>query len=237
MSTSQGDNGMTEHTAPPAFITANPNPATEKQVAFIKRLAEQKDLGEHAEYVNVRIALADEGKMDKGYASRLIERLLALPKLAVAPKPVEERRDIVSEQSLWVVPPGRYALVNDKASEEDTNPILFYRVSRGKPGGKWEGKLFLARIVGGNSDMPIRPGAQATAIIKAIHGDVLGAAQRYGKEIGQCSICNRHLTQRLSRELGIGPKCAERIGMPREHIDAAKHVLIAQGYDPKEVIA
>jgi hypothetical protein len=33
------------------------------------------------------------------------------------------------------------------------------------------------------------------------------AATKYGVEIGRCYVCNRTLTDDLSRSLGIGPHC------------------------------
>lgn len=37
------------------------------------------------------------------------------------------------------------------------------------------------------------------------------AMARYGRELGYCGKCGRELTDPLSRELGIGPKCGGRV--------------------------
>lgn len=39
------------------------------------------------------------------------------------------------------------------------------------------------------------------------------AAVRYGHQTGSCAICGRRLDNKESIELGIGPICAEKLGM------------------------
>lgn len=225
---------MDTYSTPPISLTANP--ASESQISFVKSLVAQKDLGEHVEWMAEKIKLADDGQMDKRFASKLIGRLRRLPDKPLSAGGV--KRDIVkayAEQTLWAVPSGRYALVNDKADQEDINPVLFYRVTIGNEGSKWEGRRFVNRIVGGNPDMKIG-GSQAMEVLRLIHGDILGAASLYGKEFKHCSRCNRELTRRLSRELGIGPHCAAHLGMSAEHITEVKATLVAAGLDPEEAM-
>jgi len=46
-----------------------------------------------------------------------------------------------------------------------------------------------------------------------LSGDVLAAAQAHGALTGNCSMCNRELTNELSVELGIGPICRSKWGL------------------------
>lgn len=43
---------------------------------------------------------------------------------------------------------------------------------------------------------------------KEILKDPKEAMARYGRELGYCGKCGRELTNPLSREMGLGPKCA-----------------------------
>lgn len=49
--------------------------------------------------------------------------------------------------------------------------------------------------------------------VKKLSGDVLKAAQAHGALTGNCSMCNRELTNELSVELGIGPICRAKWGL------------------------
>lgn len=49
--------------------------------------------------------------------------------------------------------------------------------------------------------------------VKQLSGDVLKAAQAHGALTGNCSMCNRLLTNELSVELGIGPICRAKWGL------------------------
>jgi hypothetical protein len=46
-----------------------------------------------------------------------------------------------------------------------------------------------------------------------LSGDVLAAAQAHGALTGNCSMCNRELTNELSVQLGIGPICRAKWGL------------------------
>ncbi len=51
--------------------------------------------------------------------------------------------------------------------------------------------------------------------------DPLHAAITYGRRTGNCAICGRHLDNKQSVALGIGPICAEKFGFLTELIGAA----------------
>jgi hypothetical protein len=104
----------------------------------------------------------------------------------------------------WSIPEGHYAV-----DGRDGRPTDFYRVDR-PSGGKWDGWTFLKMVVGGKPDFRVRDWTTVRTVLEQIQADPDNAAQRYGVELGQCSECNIHLTDELSRRLGIGPICREK---------------------------
>ena len=102
------------------------------------------------------------------------------------------------------VPEGHYAV----ASATGTNDLDFFRVDR-PDSGRWAGRTFVKRVIGGRPSVPVR-GTVARAALEAIlSAGVDSARTLYGQEIGRCWHCNRHLTDETSRRLGIGPVCRE----------------------------
>jgi hypothetical protein len=103
------------------------------------------------------------------------------------------------------VPAGHYAT----RSATGNNDLDFWRVDRPTE-GRWAGRTFVKRVIGGKADSPVR-GATALAALKAILANDIGRSRvLYGREIGRCWKCNRHLTDEVSRSLGIGPDCRSR---------------------------
>lgn len=157
--------------------------ATAKQVSYINSLITERDCGER--YVGIDWATKSQGE-----ASAAIRELKAMP-FKTAGAPLTE-----------AVPAGYYAL--DSAT--GNNDLDFYCVQHGK--GRWAGRVFVKRVIGGRPDTPVR-GAEANRVIMAIaEVGADSAAKRYGQEIGRCGRCNRHLTDETSRALGLGPDCA-----------------------------
>jgi len=100
------------------------------------------------------------------------------------------------------VPAGHYAI----PSATGTNDLDFYRVDRPTE-GRWEGYVFVRRVIGGRSDQRIRR-SEATAVLQRIADTGAERSMRwYGQEIGRCGRCNRHLTDEDSRAYGLGPTC------------------------------
>lgn len=104
------------------------------------------------------------------------------------------------------VPAGLYALDTEEGAK---NAVAFYRVDHGKEGTRWEGFVFLSRLVGGNPDIAIKGGAKAS-ILARLAEDPEGASRRFGRESGRCGRCNTLLTDDASRAEGIGPVCATK---------------------------
>lgn len=116
----------------------------------------------------------------------------------LAKKP--EGKATAPKAKLPEVPEGHYAV----ESLTGHNDLDFFRVDRPTE-GKWAGYTFVKRVIGGRPDSRV-PRSQIAAVLTAIAADP-EANVRYGREIGRCYRCNRHLTDETSRSLGIGPDC------------------------------
>lgn len=105
------------------------------------------------------------------------------------------------------VPAGRYAV---ETNEGAANALAFYKVDRPTE-GRWAGYVFVKHIVSDNEERMSR--AAGDAILRKIaEVGAEAASARYGHEIGSCGICGRTLTNDESRERGIGPICADKMG-------------------------
>lgn len=99
------------------------------------------------------------------------------------------------------VPAGYYAIPSG-----GHNDLVFLRVDRPTE-GRWAGYTFLRMVVGGHPDRRV-PRAQVRGFLQAILDvGATKASQTYGREIGRCGRCNRHLTDEVSRAYGLGPTC------------------------------
>jgi hypothetical protein len=206
---------------------------TERQTAFIRDLLDRKDLlknhrffdqvnamdlGEYEAHINW---LKDQAALvTKQRASQWIESLLALPDKPKDEQP--QQRDVrwdvtnlanTSAEPMYamlprdgdgtiVVPRGSYAI----DTRNGQNELMFISVWMNREGTRWSVKRY-------ESDTLVSmPRSQQYDILDRIAADPVGAAERYGLEIGKCGICHRTLTNDISRARGIGPVCAERWG-------------------------
>jgi hypothetical protein len=102
-----------------------------------------------------------------------------------------------------MVPAGRYAVKNKEGT------LQFYHVERPST-GKWSGWTFLS-VRASDERHPIRDKETKKFILDRIAKDPKEASLRFGREIGQCGICGRTLTDETSRARGIGPICAAKV--------------------------
>jgi hypothetical protein len=100
------------------------------------------------------------------------------------------------------VPEGHYAV----PSRTGNNDLDFWRVDRPQT-GSYAGRTFVKRIIGGRPDQNVRRDEVRAALEAIVAAGIEEAGTRYGQEIGQCRVCNRHLSDEESRRLGIGPDC------------------------------
>lgn len=184
--------------------------ASEKQVAFITSLLNEKDLRAGGKVTATDDELPAIIESMKAKASTLtikdasawITRLLDLPKTAN----VQQVRMSSPE-----VADGRYAVDSSTIGDGNDSGIRFYRV-RTPEEGKWAGFTFVDAQA--SDDLhPIRNRAHRSQILKAIAADPIECLQRYGHELGCCGVCARTLTDETSRAIGIGPVCRERMGL------------------------
>jgi hypothetical protein len=102
----------------------------------------------------------------------------------------------------------RFAVATEAGSDND---LAFWWIVPGRDGN--EGKFFLRQVIGGQGPVRVRmPVAGMIAVARKIAADPKGAMLRYGQEIGSCGHCGRELTNKVSRDFGIGPKCRKDKG-------------------------
>lgn len=171
---------------------------TDKQITFLRTLLAERAGIEAAEIIRQTLNERREARqLDRKTVSAAIECLLAIKVRTSHERPHDPTCPDVAE--------GYYAV----RSRTGSNDFDFFRVDRPTE-GRWAGRTFVKRVIGGRADTPVR-GAEAHQALVAIAADAEAMA-RYGIEIGQCGRCNRHLTDETSRSLGIGPECRKHLG-------------------------
>lgn len=164
------------------------NPPTEKQMAFLEKLLSTKEHNFDAE------AIASIKTQDRRAVSGHIDFLVSRPTKAAPAAAVSV--------AAATVPEGYYAIDFD-----DT--VRFMRVDVPTK-GKWTGRTFVS-VQASDEFHPIRNADKRNAILKAIEDQGIKESMvRYGHLIGRCGVCNRTLTDEVSRAMGIGPVCRER---------------------------
>lgn len=142
-----------------------------------------------------------------------VDRLAAvdLSALTRPTAPPEAKPDQDAWEWARAVPGGSYALVRD-------GKTVFYEF--GRPDiGKWAGWGFFALVIGDETRRlaTIRPNGSTTGVgldsLREIAANPKEASARYGREIGQCGVCGKTLTNEESRTLGIGPVCIATFGL------------------------
>jgi hypothetical protein len=166
----------------------------------------------------------EEFGMSKGKASELIEWFLKQPdKPSELWKPSAED----AERIAIGVPAGRYAVENDQGE------LRFYNVWVAR-----NGKRLNVYVLHGPNDSDLRFHKTMLGVLRKIKADgIREAALRFGREIGSCSNCGRRLTNRISRELAIGPVCGGRMFGEKEwkaEVKAKRQEIVDRGEDPDE---
>lgn len=106
-------------------------------------------------------------------------------------------------QKLPDCPPGYYAVADWTGKEE----LKFFRVKRFDDGG-----TSIKQVVGGHPDLPARGEFAVKAIKSIMYMGVEESGLLYALKIKQCYNCNRSLTKKASRQLGLGRNCAYKKG-------------------------
>ncbi len=205
-------------------MSTDPHTITDKQSNFISNLLDTREHNMDAAVDTIKAHLPE---MSKQSASEMITALLAYPEKASAKSaPQEDNYGIPSVDDL---PAGHYAV--DNADGE----LTFYEVWRGTRKPEYV-KLY---VLHGPDSTEVPFGKGMVTILKSIAQNAGAAAVRYGHEIGACSICNKRLTNRVSRALGIGPVCGGRFWGEefKSVVHGAREAIKAQGLDPDENVA
>lgn len=156
----------------------------------------------------------DSGRMSadgnpEGYGDPLMRRSVAVSERTPGPSlrgRTDRVRPIASENDrIPDVPAGHYAV----PSATGNNDLDFYRVDRPSE-GRWHNYTFVKRVIGGHADTPVRGSERRSALERILKAGPYAAAVLYGQKLGRCYRCNRHLTDELSRHLGIGPDCRSK---------------------------
>jgi Family of unknown function (DUF6011) len=96
------------------------------------------------------------------------------------------------------VPEGRYAIDWGTAEAED---VKFYQIKEAVLYAQASAELW-----------EIKDTEAVAKVLAAIKVDPKAASLLYGTKLGACGVCGRTLTNQDSRDLGIGPICAGKMG-------------------------
>lgn len=92
-------------------------------------------------------------------------------------------------------------------SATGNNDLDFFRVVRANR------VTTVYRVIGGHNDQRVSLAqAEAAMLALVLTDDIPAAMATYGREIGRCGYCHRHLTDEESRAVGMGPVCAAKYG-------------------------
>lgn len=184
-----------------ATIKSGDQPATEKQINFLNKLLDERPEFRSVENLHVEVV----EKMGKREISKWIEKALDKPKETKSSKSSDGLNEILKDvEDCYVALP----------SKSGNNDLDFIRIgtNQGKMDASRKGWRRVQRIIGGHAPISMRIGEAVTyaKIIAAMSLTDLKAAQvLFGREIGQCGVCGRSLTDEESRAQGIGPVCRE----------------------------
>jgi len=107
--------------------------------------------------------------------------------------------------------PGAGELALSLAPLTGKNPGAVYVKVRGEYAGK---------VTADGTAYGIAP--ELVDALRAIAADPAAAGAAYGRLTGQCSFCTQGLTDEGSIEVGYGPVCAKRYGLPHKPRGSAK---------------
>jgi len=156
----------------------------------------------------------DSGELNNWLAVHFVDREVSqdtfkklLPRLQSAPKSKSPGWYHEYPDASLPVPAGRYGI---HTKDDAANKLAFYVVDRPEE-GKWAGKVFVSMLISDNKQrLPFAIQAAVLRKIAAVGAETASAT--YGWEFKRCGVCGRGLTNDDSRERGIGPVCAAKMG-------------------------
>lgn len=161
---------------------------TDKQIAFCRGMIEKRDAAKVA---------AEERKAGAAVVDTAgVDRLKAAFDTAIAYAAAKGRGLKMPRITI-----GNTVISPAKATS--ANPGALYV----KSGGLYLGKITEGRFFASRECSP-----EMQTKVLAFIADPKAAAEAYGIETGVCCICNATLTNKESKERGIGPICAQKFG-------------------------
>jgi hypothetical protein len=217
-----------------AQTTTGERRASQKQLNYIRDLSQKKDLASLSQEQRDALVQPDEfwqedtTRLSFEKARRMLDLMIPLPN---RPRETVISDGVETSTALSGLPPGRYALPKAGTELED-NELRFYQC--------WESRDKAAKriyVMFGPSEAKLPIDAQIKIAKMIVKSGIRECAIRYGMEIGSCSNCGRRLTNRISRELGIGPICGGRMFGGDEwssEVKSKRQEILARGEDPDE---
>lgn len=179
--------------------------ASEKQIAFLHTLADERVATESQSAALARM-------FSQGATST--EASLAITTLLSAPRKARQAVAFTGARVgvLADVPLSKYALPADDVRDfipdiaVGSNDLVFVEVR------EFKGTRYMRRLAGSVGDftrIKISPRA-VESVAGLIKRDAPAAAKRFAEHYSVCAVCSAELTDRVSRERGIGPVCWKR---------------------------
>lgn len=183
--------------------------ATDAQLRFLHVLFSKVD---RLAGSSLTEATTDErAKLSRKAASALIEKTQAQVEKLERSKPMrlpaEVQKAAVADPP--VVPEGRYAIRGHDST------VDFYKVDHGKPGGRWDGYVFVSLLIGAPgafAEQRIGREASASVIGRVLAAGIEDSARLYGEKTRTCGNCGADLSDPQSRAAGYGETCAGNRG-------------------------
>lgn len=194
---------------------------TTKQRSYILSLLEDRDVPQDGDLdLLIKCLQISEDPEEFGMSSKSASEYISW--LLTQPRKVKQA---TSDSARAKVPAGRYAIENEQGE------LRFYQLWVSKDGQRRN--LY---VLFGDNSSKLFPKTQEAICQKILDAGTHECAVRFGNEIGACSCCGRQLTNRISRELGIGPVCGKRTfsGDWKSEVKQARKRITDAGFDPDE---
>jgi hypothetical protein len=169
-------------------FNTKPGQPSPKQMSLAQALGREKvRLPEHVglEQKEYELMIAGLSLSDMG---RFLDKMLKQPNNGPTREELFDKLDN-----------GRYALKN-----EDDDDIRFYHISGTRHRILWE-------LIGAPGDFRQQRIYRAEKILKRIADDPVAAFALFGLNVGMCGRCGSPLTQKHTRERGIGDTCYAKL--------------------------
>lgn len=177
--------------------------ATDKQIGFLRKLMDERVYD--APDGLILAHRMTQGTLSIADASRFIDKLMKAPRKTVTPFSAAAAALEEVEVSFYAVPA---AYVIGQSIDLLGNDYLFLRVRN------YMGKRYLSRVHGAPdrprySRVDARSALYLASVIKGRHEEF---SALWHEHSGRCGRCNATLTDKTSREYGIGPECRKAWG-------------------------